>query len=593
MAGVDITAVARVLGIESTFQDLRTGSILNLPMRIAICAQGATDSVYSAEKWTLTTAAAAGARYGYGSPIHRAALRLKPVTGDGVGSIPVEVLPLSDAGGAVAAAGSIDVSGTQTTAASNKIVVSRTKSLAFTFTANMTDTAKFRAMMTALQGVLELPVTPKYVYDTVTASAVTGTGNGTIGTLSVTAATQPTPGAWVLKCTSIAAHGGVFSLTDPDGSVVGTGLTMTGGTGATTALSSNGLNFSLTDGSTDFAVNDYFTITVPVTNISLTAKWKGASGNGIVIDVEDGAGGTTFTIVQPTGGLTNPTVSSALARIGNTWTTFVLNGLNLSDTSALTEYATFAEGRRGVTVHKPLVVFTGCVDAVEATAYAVCDARKTDRTNSQLVSPGSDDLPIDVAARQLARIAVVANNDPASDYGARQATGLTPGDDNVQWDWEARDRMVKRGSSTVEIVDGVVQLGDVITFYHPTGESPPGYRYVCDIVKEMNVIYNLALKFASDDWVGKPLIPDDQATTNPNARKPSTAKQVVSNMIDALGLAAIISDPATAKDSIVCSIDSQNPKRLNVTFTLQFSGNTNIVSIPFNWGFYYGVQAAA
>ena len=59
-------------------------------------------------------------------------------------------------------------------------------------------------------------------------------------------------------------------------------------------------------------------------------------------------------------------------------------------------------------------------------------------------------------------------------------------------------------------------------------------------------------------------------------------------LVAALGLAAIISDVATAKASTSAWIDSQNPKRLNVETTVQLSGNTNIVSVNLNFGFYFG-----
>jgi hypothetical protein len=588
---VDMTAVARVLGIKGTYEDMRTGSVLNLPQCIAVVAQGATDAVYSLAKWKATSAAAGAARYGHGSPIHHILRWLLPANGDGVGTIPVYVLPLlADAGGSAAAAvGGIEVSGTQTTAASYRVLVSNVKSREFAFAVNATAATKYRAILDAITAVPEMPAKATYVYDTVTALAGTNTGNGTCTALS--APGQPVPGAWVLKCTSAVAHGGVFNLTNPDGDVVATGLTMTPGTGGATVITSSGLQFTLTDAGTDFAVNDQFTITVPVSEIAVTSKWKGASANKLVLSIEDGDGGTSFTLTQPVGGLVNPTVDSALALIGNQWVTMIVNGLNIEDTTAIGTYATYGEGRYGTLVHQPLIVFTGNTEADSADATVVSAARPTDRINSQLVSPGSDDMPWAVAARQVARIAVTANNSPASDYGGQRATGLTPGPDEDQWDYPTRDAAVKAGSSTVEPRDGVVEIGDVVTFYRPTGEEPPADRYVCDIVKHQNVIYNLALKFASPDWVSKPLVPDEQVVTEPDARKPKDAHARVAGLIDALGQAAIISDPATAKKTIVCGIDSGNPKRINVRFKLQWAGNNNITNVEFNYGFYYGAAA--
>ena len=55
-----------------------------------------------------------------------------------------------------------------------------------------------------------------------------------------------------------------------------------------------------------------------------------------------------------------------------------------------------------------------------------------------------------------------------------------------------------------------------------------------------------------------------------------------------MGLEAIISDPDTAKGTIVAVISSTNPKRLDVTYTVALSGNTNIISIDFYFGFYFG-----
>ena len=107
----------------------------------------------------------------------------------------------------------------------------------------------------------------------------------------------------------------------------------------------------------------------------------------------------------------------------------------------------------------------------------------------------------------------------------------------------------------------------------------------------MNIIYNLELEFAQPAWDGAPLIPDDQPTVNPNARKPSGAKAAVNRILDSLGLEAIISNPAAAKASTIAQISSQNPKRLDVRTTVQLSGNSNIISVDLNFGFFFGTAA--
>jgi len=325
------------------------------------------------------------------------------------------------------------------------------------------------------------------------------------------------------------------------------------------------------------------------TTADFTSKWKGASANDLYIEIEESlSGAVTWAFTQPSGGATNPDLDDAIAQIGIVWESMILNCLDIADTTSLGKFSTWNEGRWGALVHAPAVVFTGNLNTTVAAATAVPDARKTDRTNAQLVAPGSKDLPFVTAARQLARIAKLANTNPPHDYGSQSADGLTPGLDSEQWTYTQRDAAVKAGSSTIEVKDGVVNVSDVVTFYHPTGDPLPAYRYVVDIVKLQTIIYNTRLIFSTAEWDGAPLIPDDQPTINTAAKKPKMAKAAVAAMIDSLGLNAFISDPATAKESIVAAINDQNPKRLDVSFTVALSGNTNIKSVDLNFGFYFG-----
>lgn len=79
------------------------------------------------------------------------------------------------------------------------------------------------------------------------------TGNGTMGTVTVGATAQV--GTYTLKIFKAAANAGDFTVTDPQGEVVGIGT-------VAVAFSNGGLSFTLADGSNDFAVGDTFTIAV-------------------------------------------------------------------------------------------------------------------------------------------------------------------------------------------------------------------------------------------------------------------------------------------------------------------------------------------
>lgn len=595
---VDATAVARVTGISTSFKDLRAGGVQFCPQSICVLAQGASAVVYSSTKRRVTSAPEAGLVYGYGSPIHLIVEQLLPTNGDGVGTIPVNIYPLQDDGSATAAQGSITPSGTLSQAGSFRVRVNGIQSNAFVLPYNngspLVVNDGCRVIGQAVSAVLDMPITVGYTYGAVTASALVGTGNGTITALSVTG--TPAPGAYTLKVNTVVANGGVWTLTDQSGSIISTAVTMTPGVAGVTVINIGGIQFSLTDGTTDFGLGATFTITVPATNVTAKCKWKGSSGNDLLIEVlGDSTLGAVFTVVQPTGGLVNPqtaAIQTALAQMGNIWETVVINAMELADVTTLNTIQTVGEGRWGELVRKPFVCFTGENAIAVGTVDVVPGARPTDRINAVIPAPGCPNLSMVIAARAVSRIAQMANNNPPTGYGSLPLTGLIPGNDGDQWDYPTRDLAVKAGTSTIEVVDGVIQLSDVVTFYHPTGEPIPAFRKVVTIVKLQNVIYNMNLTFTAPEWASAPLIPDTQATKNVNARKPKNAKSEVAALLDSLGDEAIISDPDTAKKTIVAAIDGQNPDRLNVSVTVQVSGNSDIKSVDLAFGFFFGGAAA-
>ncbi len=105
--------------------------------------------------------------------------------------------------------------------------------------------------------------------------AVVGTGNGTA--TKVFAGPDVQVGNYVLTCTAAVADGGVFSLTCPDGTALPS-LTLTAGSGNATKYRSRHINFTITDGSTDFIVGDLFTFVVSTTAPTVI----GGTGTGTI-----------------------------------------------------------------------------------------------------------------------------------------------------------------------------------------------------------------------------------------------------------------------------------------------------------------------
>jgi len=319
--------------------------------------------------------------------------------------------------------------------------------------------------------------------------------------------------------------------------------------------------------------------------LELSSKWSGESGNDITIDIETNAAGLTFEIAAMSGGALDPDVEPALDTIGQVWETFILSTLAWKKGTRLDQYQLFCEGRWSELEKKPCLVAHGSVDDY-ATRTAVSDLRKTDYANFLIQSTGSRELPFVIAARGLVSdIMTNANSNPPLGYKGK-LTGLASGSDAAQENYMTRNNAVTKGASTNIKTGSVAELNDIITFYHPDNEAIPSRRYVVDLVKLQNVVFNVRMVLEADEKKGAPLVSDETVTTNPRAIQPKMIKTELMNLADSLARAAIIQEPVFTKEALVVKIDSMNPKRINVQYPVKLSGNVEVVSSDIYFGFY-------
>lgn len=486
--GVSASAISRVTGVEVSYKNFNAGNAALLPQRLAIVGPGNSGVAYSTKKYECESSAALVAeRYGYGSPLHLACLQLFPQSGNGA-SFPVTIYPVAEGASAVAAAGSLGATGTATANGSGKIYIGGIVA-EFAVTKDDTNDTILGAIKTAIDGVLNMPVTAGEVTD----------------------------------------H-----------------------------------------------------------TIALTSKCKGTIGNLIKIELDAAIAGITFTVTQLSDGSIDGDVDSALAAIGNVWETVILDLYPYNNSTNLDKYQNFGEGRWGVLNKKGCLVAHGCTDNY-ATRTAVTDARPNDYINFLIESCGSRELPYVVAAKGLVNdIMTQADKDPACGYKGL-LTGLHTGDDLNQEDYNVRNQAVSKGASTNIKEGSAARLNDIITFYHPVAEGKyPSRRYVVDMMKLMNIVYNVRLIMEADSMIGVPLVPDEDVVTNPNAVQPKMVVTAFVNLAKSLAKKALISDAEFTKKNLKVAIDSENPKRLNVQFPVKLSGNIEVSSTDVYFGFYLG-----
>jgi phage tail sheath gpL-like len=156
--------ISQVVGYKITKGDF-SSSTPNLPQRVAVLAEAnaANQGSLDLTPWELTTANAAGARYGYGSPIYHIARILRPIGRVGIGGIPVIIYPQAEAGGATEKIVSITPSGTATEAGTHFIKIAGRDSMdgqsyAITILEGDTTDDITQKIEDAINGVLGSPV---------------------------------------------------------------------------------------------------------------------------------------------------------------------------------------------------------------------------------------------------------------------------------------------------------------------------------------------------------------------------------------------------------------------------------------------------
>lgn len=123
----------------------------------------------------------------------------------------------------------------------------------------------------------------------------TGSANGTL--TGITIGPDAMPGQYRFECIAAVTNGGTFKVVGPDGSTLNTGSIVAGAGGTWAVADSRVINFTITDGSTDFAVGDAFEVAVFNVTTGKVTAWDPSAVSGA-----DDAAGILYDDVDASGG---------------------------------------------------------------------------------------------------------------------------------------------------------------------------------------------------------------------------------------------------------------------------------------------------
>lgn len=325
-----------------------------------------------------------------------------------------------------------------------------------------------------------------------------------------------------------------------------------------------------------------------------TAKWKGLTSQAISITVSNNgtAAGITYAVAETLEGAATPSVAASLDLFGSAWNTIVVNsyGAVTSVMDALEAFNGIPDpnnptGRYvGITM-KPFIAITGSVLENPTT---VTDGRKSNVTIAIAPAPLSSGHPMEAAANMTVLFATTSQNTPHLDVSGKNYPDMpTPVSIGQMSVYNNRDIFVKKGCSTVNLVAGVYQVCDFVTTYHPDGETPPQFRYCRNLNLDWNVRYAYYL-LEQINVVDHAIANDEDIVTVDGVIKPKQWKQIIIGMADDLSKRGLIADVPFMAASILVSIGTSNPDRLDTFFRYKRTGYLRIASTEAQAGFNFG-----
>lgn len=133
------------------------------------------------------------------------------------------------------------------------------------------------------------------------------------------------------------------------------------------------------------------------------------------------------------------------------------------------------------------------------------------------------------------------------------------------------------------------RIGDLITLYHPEGQKNPLFRYDRDITLLGNIGYDLMAVFRnSDSWKSIIIVSENLITNNDAARTIKDVKAELDTRLRLYGKNAWIADVEQAINDSIVQLDDTNPNRFNINPNFELSGVGRVYDITNFVGFYFG-----
>lgn len=316
--------------------------------------------------------------------------------------------------------------------------------------------------------------------------------------------------------------------------------------------------------------------------VDLTALNAGEVGNGIDLRLNYNAGealpaGITCTVTAMSGGATNPTLTNAIAAMGDTQ--FHVIAFPYTDATSLAAIEAELLSRWG-----PLRAIEGVAIAAEQDTVANLQTLGDSR-NSQFVSIlGLEPFPgvvAEHAAQVAAQVAFYGANDPARPFQSLGLSGLAPAEVD-RFTVQEQNLLLEDGISTLVTDSGGVQrISRLVTTRtkNDSGFEDHAFRDVNDVLQlgfyRWSWTTRMGLRFPRHKLAESLSGTQDggQNVLTPMGAKAESIAHYAS--LEALG---IVQDPRHFADNSQFEINASDPNRLDCLLAPRLTGQARVVA---------------
>ncbi len=331
--------------------------------------------------------------------------------------------------------------------------------------------------------------------------------------------------------------------------------------------------------------------------VTMTARNGGAWGNGMTLrmDINPGeaaaeptiAGGITLSAF--TTGATDPDPTTALAALGDTWYTFIVNPYdNIGvTTTALVAMEAAWTARIDPAVKRP---FIGVYGNVETAANLITRAGARNSPGTAYINAeGSPNIPGEIAAAFAGAKAARAQAGPGRTGRGMQLPGIRSGAVPM-WTGSVREAVVTAGGSTSRWgSDGTVYLIDGVTSYKTNSSAvlDESFRFIATLENLQVKIYSMENLFSGTPFDDAIVVDDAAVTSVQYAIRPKTVKAFLIQLIDQLWVPyALTKNRDNVVAGIITEIDSGNAGRINALVPDVFAAGLRVMAGKIQWSFY-------